>query len=321
LSGLPVLIVGFERTDNLRQVVDATLASSIVGTIYLSLDGPRGHGGEKARGIEPKYLEQLTALARDRPGFQFTRHDKNLGLRDHMRLAIDWVLSHEHAAAILEDDCVPTPEFFSFTSEMLTLYQSDKRILTTTGTNMPTFKPESGNNHFFSRYPRVWGWATWRDRWASVNDIRKIPEEIFEEKVRNATKTLRGPVKRFWTVRFRGARRPAGSVWSYDLVLEALSSDRMTVVPSKNLVLNIGEGIDGSHTKKFPQWIIKSNFYDSKEAFSATQDVAVTPEVEFDKLVENLQFSNKPTKKWTVKLLALADRIYLIALAKIHRHR
>jgi hypothetical protein len=180
MNNLPVLIVGFNRTSSLRRVLEATLESSVVGPIYISVDGPKQNSDGVVDGIDPKFLHELSDMSKNGTKIQLLQHPENLGLGNHMRLAIDWIFESETVAVILEDDCLPSKDFFSFASHMLTLYEAEKRVFTVAGTNMPSYSPAGGQNHFFSRYPRVWGWATWRDRWIQVEDVRVPPQASFD---------------------------------------------------------------------------------------------------------------------------------------------
>src|SRR3954453_9163407 len=54
--------------------------------------------------------------------------EENLGLNRRMISAIDWVFKDSESAIILEDDCLPHPQFFTFCSSILERYRQDSRI-------------------------------------------------------------------------------------------------------------------------------------------------------------------------------------------------
>lgn len=310
MNNLPVLIVGFNRTSSLRRVLEATLESSVVGPIYISVDGPKQNSDGVVDGIDPKFLHELSDMSKNGTKIQLLQHPENLGLGNHMRLAIDWIFESETVAVILEDDCLPSKDFFSFASHMLTLYEAEKRVFTVAGTNMPSYSPAGGQNHFFSRYPRVWGWATWRDRWIQVEDVRVLPQAIFDAQLEIGLSRLGRKARSFWISRMSSSRAPSSKVWSRDLVLRALAFDLLTVVPSLNLVKNIGEGLLATHTAEFPKWIRESNHINDQEFFLVPHALPVVRDLRFDSLVEKLQFNNSPLKEARKRLKRLIEQAY-----------
>ena len=45
--------------------------------------------------------------------------DKNMGLKNRVSSGIDWVFDHCDKAIILEDDCIPNPEFLTSVTAFL----------------------------------------------------------------------------------------------------------------------------------------------------------------------------------------------------------
>jgi GR25 family glycosyltransferase involved in LPS biosynthesis len=54
--------------------------------------------------------------------------DTNLGCRRSVSSGLDWAFSLVDRAIILEDDCLPSQDFFRFCDELLTHFQHDHRI-------------------------------------------------------------------------------------------------------------------------------------------------------------------------------------------------
>ncbi|MDA7814845.1 hypothetical protein N8964_01280 [Pontimonas sp.] len=310
MNNLPVLIIGFNRTSTLRRVVEATLKSSVVGPIYISLDGPKQNSDGVANGIDPRFLHELSEMSKNGSRVKLLHQAENLGLGNHVRLAIDWIFESEAVAVILEDDCLPSQDFFSFASQMLRLYEAEKRVLTVAGTNMPRHYPAGGQNHFFSRYPRVWGWATWRDRWIEVDDLRVLPQHVFDAQLEIGLSRLDRKARSFWISRMSSSRDPDSNVWEQDLVIRALAFDLLTVVPSVNLVKNIGEGGLATHTTAFPKWIRESNHINEQELVLDPYPLPVVRDLRFDSRIEKLQFNIFPLKEARKRLKRRIDQAY-----------
>lgn len=88
----------------------------------------------------------------------------NMGCGARLASGLHWVFEQVEEAIILEDDCVPQADFFSFCAALLHRYRDDERIMLISGSNLIDHLdiPES---YLFSRWYNIWGWATWRRAW------------------------------------------------------------------------------------------------------------------------------------------------------------
>ena len=76
----------------------------------------------------------------------------------------------------MEDDCIPHLDFFRFCQEMLEKYREDKRIWSITGHNQQNNIKSGNGTYYFSKYPRSWGWATWKRSWVKYDrDLKDWP--------------------------------------------------------------------------------------------------------------------------------------------------
>jgi hypothetical protein len=173
--------------------------------------------------------------------------DQNLGCKMRPKTGIDWVFSHVDQAIILEDDCLPHPDFFMFCDELLEKYRYDERVSVITGDNFQNGNRRGGASYYFSKYNHAWGWATWKRAWL-LNDsgIAFWPElrassawrSLHDDKVE----------RQYWdhildTVhagRFESA-------WDYPWSASLWYRGGLTATPNVNLVTNIGFGPDATH--------------------------------------------------------------------------
>ena len=91
--------------------------------------------------------------------------DTNMGCKRRVSSGLDWVFSQAERAIVIEDDCLPHPDFFAFCDEMLDLYADDPRVAAVTGDYFQEGVRRGDASYYFSRYVHVWGWATWRRAW------------------------------------------------------------------------------------------------------------------------------------------------------------
>ena len=86
--------------------------------------------------------------------------DTNLGCGVRPATGISWVFDRVETAIILEDDCIPHPDFFRYCDELLTRYRDDERVMHISGNNFWAGKYQHEDSYLFSRYTLSWGWAT-----------------------------------------------------------------------------------------------------------------------------------------------------------------
>jgi hypothetical protein len=174
--------------------------------------------------------------------------DKNQGCRLGVSGAISWFFEEVPEGIILEDDCVPHPDFFRYSAVLLDRYRQDTRIWCITGNNFQDGVWRGEGSYYFSRYPHCWGWASWRrcwqhydgdmTRWTKLRDSGLL-NTIFEDAVE------RQYFANVWQ-RLLDEGRPDS--WAYRWTLTCLLNGGLTATPNRNLVENIGFGEDATHT-------------------------------------------------------------------------
>ena len=176
--------------------------------------------------------------------------DVNLGCGQRVKSGLDWVFDTVNRAIVLEDDCLPDPSFFRFCDELLEKYQDDERIMTIIGTNgLGKWKSDSQSYHFSSYCPGPWGWASWSRAWCYYDyDINAWDKPEVKEKIR----AFIADDSHYEVMASRfGQVHPKKEVdtWDYQWFFTVLSNSGLTIVPSVNLIANIGFGSDATHTK------------------------------------------------------------------------
>lgn len=174
--------------------------------------------------------------------------DGNLGCKRRVSSGIDWVFEQVEEAIILEDDCVPDPTFFRYCQELLDRYRHDQRIGLISGDNFQFGRRRNDDSYYFSKYVHIWGWATWRDRWAGSYDVsmakwpRIRDEGWLEDIVGNKREAV------FWQKVFDRVYCGDIDTWDYQWVFANWVEGRLTVLPAINLIANIGFDANATHT-------------------------------------------------------------------------
>lgn len=241
----PVAFIIFNRPDTTERVF-AEIAKARPPKLLVVADGPReNRDGEKekcaaTRAIIDRVDWQCEVLT------NFS--DRNLGCKQRVSSGIDWVFEQVEEAIILEDDCLPDPTFFCFCQEMLIRYRGDQRIGMISGDNFQQGERRDENSYYFSRYAHIWGWATWRDRWRYSYDVSLRSWPSLREEGWLEDLLGRGQELRYWTKVFDKVAAGEIDTWDFQWLYANWISGRVVVLPSVNLISNIGFGPNATHT-------------------------------------------------------------------------
>lgn len=242
-----ILIIAWRRPCTLRQVIDA-IRPVAPPSLFVACDGPN-----------PERVGELEKVAATRAVIeneidwpcQIERlySDVNLGCSVGPIRAITWFFEKVEEGIILEDDCVPHPDFFPYCATLLERYRHDSRVWCISGNNFQNGQWRGDGSYYFSRYNHCWGWASWRrcwqhydaslSKWPAMRDSGLL-KTIFDDPVE------RNYWSRIWQTTYK--RTLSVTWWDYQWTFTCLANLGLTALPNRNLVSNVGFGEDATHS-------------------------------------------------------------------------
>lgn len=245
---IPILLISFNRPTYTRQVLETVLAIE-PKDLYIFQDGPRrGNETDVAKCAEVRQVvEELTN------GKQVDLHtnyrDLNLGCGPGPAHAITWFFDHVEEGIILEDDCLPSREFFQYCQELLGKYENEPSIGFIGGANYGYTIKNDTSYVFGSGHHQTWGWATWRRSWELFDyKLEGLGKKDFDSIVRHYYKSARQ--RDYWREIFDLVKtdRMNDSCWDYQFYFSMWARNKVAICPKVNLVSNVGFGADATHT-------------------------------------------------------------------------
>lgn len=242
----PVLFLVFNRPDLARRVF-ARIREARPARLFIAADGPRPDHPDDVPACRET---RLLAAQVDWPCEVKTLfRDANLGCRAAVSSAITWFFEHVEAGIILEDDCLPDLSFFPFCAELLEKYMHNDSVASISGDCFDPRRYRKGVSYSFSKYQHIWGWATWKRAWKHF-DV-------------NVTQTRNELCDASWHERFHKDKMVASywhkiandyhsgniNTWDYPWMFGCWVRCAHCIVPTTNLVANIGFDARGTHTK------------------------------------------------------------------------
>jgi hypothetical protein len=243
----PVLFLVFNRPEHTRQSFE-TIRARRPTRLFVAADGPRAHvPADRERTQEVRRI----ATAVDWPcEVKTLLRDSNLGCAAAVSQAITWFFTHVDSGIILEDDCVPASAFWDYSALMLERYRDDEQVMCVSGNNFLPRCMRPRAPYYFSRYPNIWGWATWARAWVAY---ARVPTALPAADVSAVFDRagIRNPLSRWWWRRTLAKYvSPAGTSWAYRWTYSVWMYDGVSVSPNRNLVANIGFDADATHVDR-----------------------------------------------------------------------
>lgn len=254
-TNYPALIVTFAREEGFQRLISIGIKSGI-RRFYIAIDGPRTEEHRISQGKMHDHLAKLNKVS-DLEFFVWQRTE-NLGAAAGVLTAVNWFFSRENAGIILEDDLVPSSDFFTFAAKALDFYENNPDVWVISGSRM---LPSASDRTYsdWSRYPMIWGWATWGEKWQSMSSLVTTPDQLSVRNFFNARLN-------FWHTGARRAQAGLVDAWDMPLANAQFKNMKYTVIPPVNLVTNIGYDMEATHTSgadyplNHPVEILPDNF-------------------------------------------------------------
>ncbi len=238
----PVLLIIFNRPGKVARMVEALRAIK-PNRIYVAADGPRTN---VASDTDRCQATRAAINKIDWPCEVITRFQTdNLGCKRGVSSAITWFFTLEDRGIILEDDCIPSQEFFHYTADLLERYANDPQVMHINGTTF--IKNVDDDSYYFSRIPLVWGWATWRRAWEQY-DIEMNDIDVTAKAMRRR-RAFKSRVQRaYWISLFYHVKDARIDTWDAQWVHTVMKADGICITPRVNLIQNIGFDQEATHT-------------------------------------------------------------------------
>lgn len=295
----PLLFLVFNRPGETAQVFESIRAQQ-PEHLFIAADGPRPE-----REGEAALVEQTRAIVSrvDWPcSVKTLFRQENLGCGKAVSGAISWFFSQVEEGIILEDDCLPHPDFFPYCETLLARHRHEPRIATIAGTHfLPTALPFE-KSHYASKYFQMWGWASWRRAWQHY----ELEPQGSEEEWLNVFRKVH-PIDievGYWREILRGLRSGVVDTWDFQVFFMSWKLGANHLMPGHNLVSNIGYGPSATHT-------VFASHMANLPTFPITLSetpVSLQPEPVIDNIIFYLRFLESMTHPWWVEQVVCPEQ-------------
>lgn len=244
---VPILLITFNRPNHTRRVLEAILAAK-PKDLYVFQDGARdGNESDVQKCAEVRRV--VADLTNEAQSVLHTNYsDKNFGCGAGPMTGIDWFFGQVEEGIVMEDDCLPHPDFFGYCEELLERYRNDERVRFISSTLYDN-RWQCEASYGFSHYMVTGAWAGWRRTWKGFDlDLKSLDAKAFRKHVLCLTDN-RGEAN-WWYSIVKEIQHDENkkSYWDFQMQIHLFRDNALTIHPKVNLVSNIGFDGEGTHT-------------------------------------------------------------------------
>ncbi|WP_443938124.1 nucleotide-diphospho-sugar transferase [Pedobacter sp. MW01-1-1] len=238
----PILLLIFNRPEETNRVF-LEIRKQKPKQFFIAADGPRLNNEKDI--LLCAEARKITSLIDWDCEVKLLFRDENLGCGLGPASSISWFFNHVEAGVILEDDCIPNESFFDYCENLLYKYDTAENIMMICGTSYQT-KPLDEHSYYFSKYPHVWGWATWKRAWDKYTyALASETAQTRQSVIKNTFKNQRE--RNLWKYNL-GLIVSGLDAWDYQWMYWIWKNNGLCITPWNNLISNIGFGPNATHT-------------------------------------------------------------------------
>ena len=284
----PVVLLAYNRPEALRWTLAALAADDLAlrTDLFIRIDGPK----KEADAEKVKAVREVALAASGFHSVDVGWETKNRGLASSVIAGVERVLDISDTVIVLEDDLVTHPGFLTFLNEGLERYADVPEVFSVCGYSNRVRMPSGyGFDAYFCSRSSSWGWATWRNRWQSV-DWCPTPASLQKHALAfnrwggsDCAKMLRE-----WM-------EGKNSSWAIRFCYSQFLQGKVSLFPTESLVdPSAGFDGDGTHCKSYNRFRFRMAPPEQR-AFRLPGEVEVIPSVRRDAL----HYHSLPLRAWT----------------------
>ena len=167
----PIVLFVYNRLDHTQGVIE-TLSKNVLAKesdLYVFSDAAKSENGlEKVKAVR-SYINDEKWHS-DFKKVTIIEAEHNKGLAKSVIDGVTKIIEEYGKVIVVEDDLLLSPYFLSYMNGALEFYQEDKKIWSISGYSFPMRSLKKYPHDIFYSYRGCsWGWATWKDRWETVD--------------------------------------------------------------------------------------------------------------------------------------------------------
>ncbi|MFT8342194.1 MAG: glycosyltransferase [Clostridium beijerinckii] len=304
----PVILFVYNRLEHTKKTVEALKNNDQADEteLFIYSDNYKANSDDKNKSKVKEVRDYIKTVE----GFKevhIIESEKNKGLASSIITGVTEVIDKYEKAIVLEDDLVTSNKYLQYMNNALEVFRDKNHIWSISGYTPPIDFKGYNQDLYITRRGCSWGWATWKNRWSTINWEKEYYKQgLKDKKIRKAFNGTGYDMSYMLELQAEGNIDSWAIRWCYNQFIQ----NKYTIYPVKSFVKNIGTDNSGTHsgdTKKYDVHI------------SLNTEIIVS-----DNIIENKEISKRfrkfysPMLKIVLSKYARKIRIYNIIRAIIY---
>lgn len=241
----PIIVFAYNRLEHLKRTLHALAAADGAkeSELIIFADGYKGSSDKNAVLMTQEYVKEYALKNKFRKTDAIIK-ESNMGLAESVISGVTEVIDQYGSVIVVEDDIVVAKDFLRFMNQALDYYQDNKKVWSISGwaPGLDNKKLTLEDTYAWYRCSS-WGWATWKDRWESVDwEVRDYCDFKYSYRKRKQMNRGGADMADMLDMQQAGKINSWAVRWGY----AESKQDMLTIYPYDSKAINIGR--DGSGT-------------------------------------------------------------------------
>ena len=167
-STAAIILFAYNRAEELQQTLENLLKCIGIEkhSIFIFCDGPKNDSDTEKTNQVKTYLKSFEG----QKSITIQYAESNKGLAKSIIEGVTQIFEKYESVIVLEDDLIVSKNFLLFMNQALGFYRDNAGIFSISGYSPQIRFPSTYQKEiYFSPRASSWGWATWKDRWKTVD--------------------------------------------------------------------------------------------------------------------------------------------------------
>lgn len=250
----PIVLFTYKRLDTLKLTVAALKKNKLASEsdLFVFSDAAKTENDKQAIAEVRSFLKSITGFK----SVSINEATQNKGLAKSIINGVSKVLEDYDKVIVLEDDLVSSPNFLNYMNAALGYYKEENKVFSIAGFSIPIKRVSAESDVYFTSRSSSWGWATWKNRWESIDwEVKDYPEFKRNRQLRRGFNKMGSDMSQMLDRQMQGKINSWAIRWCY----HQFKHDLFSVHPFVSKIENVGfNSPDASNTKE------KFNRYQTK---------------------------------------------------------
>jgi glycosyl transferase family 2 len=243
----PICLFTYNRLSETQQTIEALKNNFLASEseLFIFSDGAKNESSKLKVDEVRKHVRSVSGFK----SVSVIESDKNKGLARSIISGVSEVIEKFGKVIVVEDDLITSRNFLQFMNESLSRFQKVDQIFSVSGfsvrINVPVNYPYDA--YFWGR-AHSWGWATWLDRWKTIDWEFSDFDSFKSDKQRQKEFNRYGSDL---TKMLVSAQTGKVDSWYVRFTYNQFLQKRLTVYPVLSKVINNGFMEGATHTNSY----------------------------------------------------------------------